>query len=276
MAETSLPEPLVPPNCDVRSMPYMPLEVARLRDSQLVIRANGDAFRAAVLLWCAAWHQVPAGSLPADDDSLAHYAFFGRDIGGWQEIKEEALRGFRLCSDGRFYHPVICDRALVAWASKEAQEIRREKERKRGQQRRASEKSGADAEGNSDGRPRDEGGNGAQPSGQRPTNVQRMSSGNPPPNITEHNIKNNAPPSAHLPDMNDPKVQLFHRGKQILGSSGGGLITKLLKSVDDSVPKARAALETASEKADPREYLAAIANKKPPPEAGKRVRRSAI
>ena len=35
------------------------------RASTMELRSN--AFRAGVLLWCAAWHQVPAGSLPDDD-----------------------------------------------------------------------------------------------------------------------------------------------------------------------------------------------------------------
>lgn len=32
----------------------------RLRDSDIATKAKGDEFRCAVLLWCAAWHQVPA------------------------------------------------------------------------------------------------------------------------------------------------------------------------------------------------------------------------
>lgn len=51
----SLPEPLVPQEVDLRGLTFMPLDVARLRDSDLAIEATGDEFRAAVLLWCASW-----------------------------------------------------------------------------------------------------------------------------------------------------------------------------------------------------------------------------
>ncbi|MCA1458069.1 DUF1376 domain-containing protein [Bradyrhizobium sp. BRP22] len=92
----------------------MPLDVVRLRDSDLSVTATGDEFRAAILLWCAAWHQVPASSLPDDDRMLARFAGYGRDLKGWKAVREAALHGFVRCSDGRLYHPVIGDMALKA------------------------------------------------------------------------------------------------------------------------------------------------------------------
>ena len=97
--------PPVSPDLDLRAMAFMPLDVARLRDSDVAHQESGEAFRAAVLLWCVAWHQVPAASLPADDASLAKYAGFGRDLKSWRKVKEGALHGFVECSDGRLYHP---------------------------------------------------------------------------------------------------------------------------------------------------------------------------
>jgi hypothetical protein len=119
-------EPLVPNDVDLRGMPFMPLDVNRLRDSQLSISATGDEFRAAVLLWCASWNQVPAASLPDDELSLAAYAGYARDVKGWRKVRKGALRGFVMCSDGRWYHPVVADKALEAWA--ERQEYREGKE----------------------------------------------------------------------------------------------------------------------------------------------------
>lgn len=113
-------EPLVPSDLDLRNMAFMPLDVVRLRDSDIARKESGESFRAAVLLWCAAWHQVPASSLPSDDVSLASYAGFGRDIKGWQKIKMGALHGFIECSDGRLYHSVIADKALEAGRKREA------------------------------------------------------------------------------------------------------------------------------------------------------------
>ncbi|MDT3454660.1 hypothetical protein ROV80_05305 [Stenotrophomonas pavanii] len=130
-------DPLVSPDVDLRGMPFMPLDVARLRDSELAIMATGDEFRAAVLLWCAAWNQLPAASLPDSDQALAAYAGFGRDVRGWLGVKSGAMRGFVLCSDGRWYHPVVADKALEAWAerqeyragkSNEAERKKRERE----------------------------------------------------------------------------------------------------------------------------------------------------
>lgn len=118
--------PLVPADVNLQGMPFMPLDVNRLRDSQLAISASGDEFRAAVLLWCASWNQIPAASLPSDDQSLAAYAGFGRDLKGWRKVKDGAMRGFVLCDDDRFYHPVVAEKALEAWA--ERTEYRAEKE----------------------------------------------------------------------------------------------------------------------------------------------------
>ncbi len=114
------PAPLVPQGTNLRSFPFMPLDVTRLRESDLVAVATGEEFRAAVLLWCAAWHQIPAGSLPDDDKTLAYLGGFGRNTDGWSKCRAAAMRGFVLCNDSRFYHPVICEKVLEALARIEA------------------------------------------------------------------------------------------------------------------------------------------------------------
>jgi O-methyltransferase involved in polyketide biosynthesis len=113
-------EPLVPADVDLRDFAFMPLDVVRLRDSSLSIEASGDEFRAAVLLWCVAWHQVPAASLPDDDRALAMYTGFGRDVKGWKRIRAGAIRGFVQCSDGRLYHPILAEKAMEAAGRKES------------------------------------------------------------------------------------------------------------------------------------------------------------
>lgn len=99
----------------------MPLDVVRLVDSDLAALSTGEEFKAAVLLWCKAWHQVPAASLPDDDRMLAHLAGFGRDIKAWKKVREVALRGFERCDDGRLYHPVIAEKVNDALAAKQRQ-----------------------------------------------------------------------------------------------------------------------------------------------------------
>lgn len=110
--------PLVPADCDLRDFAFMPLDVLRLRDSELALKATGEAFRCAVLLWCAAWHQVPAGSLPDDDDTLAAFAGYGRAPREWKKHRSGALRGWIKCDDGRLYHPVVAEKANEAWRAK--------------------------------------------------------------------------------------------------------------------------------------------------------------
>ncbi|QWF39283.1 DUF1376 domain-containing protein [Bordetella hinzii] len=121
MTDLQLPAPLTPPDCDLRDFAFMPLDVLRLRDSDLAVKADGESFRCAVLLWCASWHQVPAASLPDDDDVLAQLAGFGRVTKEWLRHRDGALRGWVKCSDGRLYHPVVAEKATEAWRAKMVQ-----------------------------------------------------------------------------------------------------------------------------------------------------------
>ena len=116
--------PLVPAEVDLQGFLFMPLDVARLRDSELSVVATGDEFRAAILLWCAAWQQVPAASLPNNDPLLAKLAGYGRDLAGWLTVKTMALHGFVLCRDGRLYNPMIAEKALLAWEGRKRQQAK--------------------------------------------------------------------------------------------------------------------------------------------------------
>jgi hypothetical protein len=77
MSDKPLPAPLLPPTVDLRDYEWMPLDVVRLRDSKTVTKVRAEEFRAAVLLWCASWHQVPAASVPDDEEELAKLAGYG-------------------------------------------------------------------------------------------------------------------------------------------------------------------------------------------------------
>ena len=116
--------PLVDSEVDLRDFAYMPLDVVRLRDSELFICSSGDEFRAAVVLWCASWHQVPAASLPDSDAILATLAGFGRDVSSWLSVREVALKNWIKCDDGRLYHPVVAEKANKAWEVKKNQRSR--------------------------------------------------------------------------------------------------------------------------------------------------------
>lgn len=120
--------PLVPVEVDLRGLPFMPLDVVRLLDSDLFALTSGDEFKAALSLWCKAWLQVPAASLPNDDRVLAHLSGAGAR---WRKVKGMALRGWQLCSDDRLYHPVIAEKALAAWEERVAYRERRGNETER-------------------------------------------------------------------------------------------------------------------------------------------------
>lgn len=107
--------PLTPPDCDLRAFRDVPFDIGRFRDSTLVSHEEPEAIVAAILLWGVAWHQVPAASLPDDDKLLARYAGYGRSVDKWLEVREGALRGFVLCSDGRLYHRVLAEKANNSW-----------------------------------------------------------------------------------------------------------------------------------------------------------------
>lgn len=110
--------PMTPADCDLRDFAFMPLDVVRLRDSDLAATESAEAFRAAVMLWCASWHQLPAASLPDDDRVLANLAGYGRVVKEWQKEREGAMRGWVKCADGRLYHQVVAEKALEAWRGK--------------------------------------------------------------------------------------------------------------------------------------------------------------
>jgi hypothetical protein len=111
-------DPLTDPECDLRDFQHMQLDVVRLRDSDLAAMESPEACWAAVLLWCASWHQVPAASLPDDDRVLANLSGYGRVVKEWMRVRSGALRGWVKCSDGRLYHPVVADKANEAWSAK--------------------------------------------------------------------------------------------------------------------------------------------------------------
>jgi hypothetical protein len=113
-----LPEPLVPAYVDLRGLDFQPLHVNRLLKSDLFALSSGNEFKAACALWCQSWDQVPGGSLPDNDKTLAHLCGV-QTVQVFRRLKPMALRGWQLCSDGRLYHPLIAADALAAWARRD-------------------------------------------------------------------------------------------------------------------------------------------------------------
>lgn len=119
-------DPLTPSECDLRGMEWMPLYGDRLLSSETWLMASAEGRCAALQLWWAAWKQCPAGSLADQDRVLAQLAGYGLGVKAWLAIKDEALRGWIKCVDGRLYHPVLCELALEAWDRRRKERARKE------------------------------------------------------------------------------------------------------------------------------------------------------
>lgn len=135
----SRPEPLLQRDVNVTEFPYMPLDVNRLltSDTWIAAKKDGKAAHALICLWCESWRQIPSASLPNNDETLAHLAMC--DGMTWDRIKDQVMSGFTLCSDNRYYHPVIVEKAMKCWnqklalkaRTKAATEMRQKKREKR-------------------------------------------------------------------------------------------------------------------------------------------------
>lgn len=64
--------------------------------------------------------------------------------------------------------------------------------------------------------------------------------------------------AAASPTAPNPEAELFRRGREVLGKQAGGLISQLLNAKQKNVALARAAIEQASTKDKPREYIGAV------------------
>lgn len=127
MANTA-PAPLTPIDSDLRDFPRIMIDITRLMGSEFNALASRQpmAWMIGHKLWYRSWHQVPAGSLPDDDDQLCHLAELGFDIRTFRKVKAIALRGWLKCSDGRLYHETIAEVVNESWRRKLEQRWRTE------------------------------------------------------------------------------------------------------------------------------------------------------
>jgi Protein of unknown function (DUF1376) len=99
-----LSPPLVEPHVDCTDLDGFMLNTERLMSSELVALHGNEIVGAALMLWCRAWKQRPAASLP-DDDNI-NSAFARLPLARFRKLKHAVMHGFVKCSDGRLYHPV--------------------------------------------------------------------------------------------------------------------------------------------------------------------------
>lgn len=138
MTDAALPEPLVPAEVDLRDFDYMPLYGRRLLDSDTWAICDADEKVAALSLWWSSWHEEPAGSLTDNDRVLAKAAGYGVAVKEFLRVKENAMRGWIRCADGRLYHPVVASLALEVWQTKRRKKSENEADRERKRRKRAA------------------------------------------------------------------------------------------------------------------------------------------
>lgn len=138
------PAPLVPAECDLTGFEFMPLEIERLRKSKAWLRARRIPFLAFHLLnmWMRAFTESPAGSIENDDDTLADAASCAPET--WPSMREEVMRGWILCTDNRWHHPVVAEKVLSGWAERLKYLYGKYNARVRQAARRAREDNGAE------------------------------------------------------------------------------------------------------------------------------------
>jgi hypothetical protein len=263
------PAPLVPPEVDLRDFGFMPLEGDRLRKSRTWLRAATDPWvaYACINLWIEAWHQVPAGSLPGDRVAVGRMS--GSTPKVWRRIADQVLDGWiGPCTDGRYYHPVVCEKALDAWERQRKQRQRTKAatdaaaERRR-QERRTSvtDDSRMDVTDNvtdqrnhplRNPRDRDRDSKGKEdslfPSGEEGETHSSPLRGEAKESVTD---------VSH-------ETQVYRRGKEILGDNTAALIKKLVNATNGDWAEALTIIEMAAKKENPREYIGgAIVKRKP-------------
>ncbi len=126
---TDRPEPMVSAEVDCTDLDGFMLNVERLMASELVALSSHEVIGAALLLWCRAWKQRPAASLPNDDKVIA--AFARMPLPRFRKLRDEILRGFVLCSDGRLYHRTLATEAANAYERKVAFQRKRQTDAER-------------------------------------------------------------------------------------------------------------------------------------------------
>jgi hypothetical protein len=113
---TALPDPPIGPEVDCTALASFMLNTERLLASELVAGSTHTVIGAALLLWCRAWKQRPAASLPDDERVLAGFAKL--PLSRFRKLREKVLHGFVKCADGRLYHPVLAAEAIGAWQNR--------------------------------------------------------------------------------------------------------------------------------------------------------------
>jgi hypothetical protein len=112
--QSSLPEPLTPPEADLTGFEWAEFNSDRMQRSNLWIDSTGDEFKAWFALWMYAQGEKPAGTLPNNERRLSRIVAMA-GVTDWESVKDMALHGWVLCNDDRYHHPVVAEAVQRAW-----------------------------------------------------------------------------------------------------------------------------------------------------------------
>lgn len=177
------------------------------------------------------------GPLPDDDDRLAR--MIRTTPQQWRKLRPRLVEFFEI-TDGQWRHKRI-DAEIAKFADKSA------KAQRAASKRHASGGASEGANGHANA-----GANaGADAQRTQCHNRQQISeSSSSAPNGAAH-------------QAGDPDADLFRRAREVIGPKhAGAVVTKLKTHFGGSIPRARAAVEQASEKARPKDWLMGIVNKR--------------
>lgn len=250
------PEPLVPPEVDLRDFDYIPLYGERVFNSDTWALCDADEKVAALRLWWRSWHEEPAGSLPNNDRLLADRAGYGVAVRAFLAVKDNAMRGWIECADGRLYHPVVASIAIDVWQTKRKKKAENAADRERKKNKRLA---GTVAQ--SDHCPPE---NHEIPPDIRPENALKgkgkgrdssgaYAPGGKPPEPTPSSVGSDEPTASVV--RFDPEKPVYDLGVIVLGKGAGGLVTKLLRHHGGDCGKALEVLERCRKKSDAKAFL---------------------
>lgn len=252
-----IPEPLVSRDVDLKGFPGFVLDVEALLASELLALANAEQIAAALMLWCRAWQQTPHGSLPNDELVLAAFS----RAKNWKKVRDMALRGFVLCSDGRLYHKTLCVKVQEAWAQRLAYQEKRKKDAERLASWR-DKKRGGNTSCNADGKSL---GNNSET--RFKTSSELVRSEVKGSEVTTNSVPNGtgaeAPPVRPMSPAEMTKAELWSAGKSILQVAGmpsaqcGTYVGKLVKDYGDGVVVEAVRAAVVEQPADPASFLKA-------------------
>jgi len=235
---------------DVQCLPYMPLQIERLRKSKAWLRCKRRPEMAFYLmnLWMRAWHELPAGSIEDDDDILADAAMCSPDV--WTSIKDEVLVGWER-RNGRLFHSTVTEIATEAASKLRKNRSRTAAAREALQQRRDSTVTEIATEA-------------ATSDFSVTENVTDIVTS--PEGKGREEKKERIPSgSAGAPLEGDSanktmtlEAEVYAFGKRLLGKSSGGVITKLRRYCRGDLYEVMAVLRQAEPKAVPMEWISAV------------------